>query len=130
MSTKVIISYGGTVLVPLLIWMCSVWLVLAVWFARLAPFRHLPQLAKWCVAGFWLVHFAISYYTVFKLLDFAFRMSLEMSVGQARGELGAHIQSAAGMFFCASFGLVLLTLYRVRERTVRAVKTPGGNLAS
>lgn len=117
-------------LVPFLVWMCSVWLVLAVWFAQLPPLRRLPMLAKWCVAGFWLVHFAISYYTVFKLLDFSFRMSLEMSAGQARGELGALIQCAAGMFFCASFGLVLLTLYRIRERSVRAAKTPGANLAS
>ena len=63
-------------------------------------------------------------------LFFGRNITTAIAVGQARGELGALIQSAAGMFFCASFGLVLLTLYRVRERTVRAVKTPGGNLAS
>ena len=129
MSSKVIFSYGGTVLVPFLIWMCSVWLVLAVWFARLPPFGRLQVLAKWCVAGFWLAHFAISYYTVFKLVDFSFRMSLEMSAGRAHGELGALIQCAAGMFFCASFGLVLLTLYRVRERGALPGKTPGSNPA-
>lgn len=113
-AIHVISSYGGTILMPSFLWTAAVWLLVIVWLSRLPPLRHFPALAKWFVSGLWLVDFVVIWYVVFKVADFRYLMSTHLSEGRANYDFCTYISYATGLSLFATFGLILLSIYRVR----------------
>jgi len=111
---NVILSYNGTILMPSFVWVCGVGLFAITWLSGLPPLRHVRELAKWFVSCLWLVHFLMVWYVVFKLVDFRYVMSTHLPDGRANYDFSTYISYATGLSLLASFGLVLLSIHRVR----------------
>jgi len=99
---------------PSFLWMAAVWLLAIIWLSRLPPLRHFPALARWLVSGLWLVHFTVIWYVVFKVTGFRYVMSIHLPEGRANYDFCTYISYATGLSLLATFGLVLLSIYRVR----------------
>lgn len=101
---------------PSFLWAVAVWLLAIVWLSHLKPLRHFSALAKWFVSSLWLVHFIVIWYAVFKVTDFRYGMSTHLPEGRANYDFSTYVSYATGLSLFATFGLVLLSLYRSRNK--------------
>jgi hypothetical protein len=115
-EVHVISSYGGTILMPSFVSTCVIWLLAIIWLSNLPPLRHFSALPKWLVSSLWLIHFIVIWYAVFKVTGFRYMMSSHLPEGRANYDFCTYISYTTGLSLFATYGLILISLYRSRSR--------------